>query len=422
MTASTEVLNTTTTASGKRQFVSSVLENANKNESVKQALSLLLSTYGSTKQILPSAITTKLEGIEVYVAAVDKEAIVNSLDDTVDTVYTFGEQVVTAQKEKKLAEFITNKVLDVAEEILPVEESAAEKSDKAAPSSARFVSLGNNVSKKVSKQITDGLINVRERTTKVVHVDLISYAGEFIDNQVKPNVAYVSGLPKEVSDKFTSNVDFVKAAAGSTQARVSANVTALYGEVHTRVIDVATEVLNSNKSEPETVRATLLVSALAHQGRLAWNDFFVLPLSQYLALPDLKPVTLYNAALQSQTFATLTSYYNTVNTKVTETYAFTLTLPATISTKTVTELSERYLEFTGKAFDVNTAATVLFETAKVKGYSFLLFANDVTKGYITKTSPYLPAFLLQSFPLLAQYASVAAPVAASVVATEEKVN
>jgi len=404
------------TVSNKRLLVSSVIENANKNESIQHALSLLVNTYGSTKQILPALLATRLEGIESYVAAVDKSAIVSSLDNTVDSVYTFGEQVVTAQKEKKLTEFITNKVLDVAEEILPVEDDGNKKENVEKVASERFVSLGNNVSKKVSKQITSGFTNVRDRTTKVVHVDLINYAGEFIDNQVKPNVAYVSGLPKEVSDKFTSNVDFVKAAAGSTSARVSASASAVYDEVHTRVIDVANEVLSANKSEPETVRVTLLLSALAHQGRLAWNDFFVLPVSQYLALPDLKPVTLYNAALKSDTFSSVNSYYNNLKVKANDSYAYTVALPTTVSTYVLSECNERYLEYTGKAFDVNTASSVIFETVQTKVYTVFLFANDMTKGYILKASPLLPAFLLKAFPQISQYVST------PVVAVAEKVS
>ena len=54
------------------------------NESIKKALTLILSSYLASKTILPVSITNKITDLEDYVAAVDKTAIVASLDNLAD--------------------------------------------------------------------------------------------------------------------------------------------------------------------------------------------------------------------------------------------------------------------------------------------------------------------------------------------------
>ena len=76
------------------------------NESIKKALTLILSSYFASKTILPVAINNKITDLENYVAAVDKNAIVASLDSHADNVYLFSESARKAKKVKGTFRFL----------------------------------------------------------------------------------------------------------------------------------------------------------------------------------------------------------------------------------------------------------------------------------------------------------------------------
>jgi len=275
------------------KLISSALSLASSNAQVQNVVSLLLATYSTSKKYIPSTIAPKVELVENYITSVDGAAIVSTLDNAT-------EEIIGAYKQKKLSEYLTDKALTVAEEIVQpeVEESAAKPEALASPnSSTRLSSLSGTVSKRVIKKASEGLQHVNKRTSEIVHVDLINYASTFIDAQVKPQVAYVSGLPAVVHEKFNDNLNAVKSVAVNTSAQVKQGYSVVQTEFNTRVIDVATEVLAAHKTDSDSVKGTMLIAALGHQARLAWSDFFLVPATAYLGVADLKPSTLYNLAL-----------------------------------------------------------------------------------------------------------------------------
>jgi len=375
------------------RLVSSALETANSNETVKNTVSLIASTYVSSKAILPTTLASYVLAVENYVSAVDKEALVANLDGTVDNVVSFSEEVKAKAAEKKLTEFLADRVLSVAEDIVQVDEAKEDKT--VATSSTRLASLSGTVSKRAMKKATEGLQHLNERTTAVVHVDLINYANEFIDNQVKPQVTFVAGLPSTVAEQFNTKVADAKVVASSASEKVKEGYTVVSNEFNQRVTFVANEVLAASKNESESVRFTLVVSALAQQARLAWNDFIIVPATAALSLPDLKPVTLYNAAIKSAQYQYLVSTYESslqvVNAQVATVSAF----PVSLYEKLLTESKERYVEFTGKEFSTETVVPTVVEAVKSRGYVAFLFAHDFVTVFASKSVtvivPYLPA-------------------------------
>lgn len=76
------------------------------NENVKKALELLVSSYltvsSTSKNVLPLAFASKITDLENYVAAVDKTAIVASLDGHADSVYTLTDAALKAKKVRRI--------------------------------------------------------------------------------------------------------------------------------------------------------------------------------------------------------------------------------------------------------------------------------------------------------------------------------
>jgi len=311
------------------------------NDNVKKALTLILSSYLTSKNILPQAVSAKLTDLENYVSSVDKTAIVASLDGHADSVYTITDAALKAKKENVLLPFLEDKILTLAEEIIAPEEK---KSVTPSSSSSRLASLSSKVSTKTQQKIT-----------------------EVIDTQVKPQVAYISAIPKQVEEQINSNVT-------SASATVKSAAQTVYSEFNTRVIVPTTDVLaNSSKDEKEIVKLQLLLKVLGEQAKFAWNDYFLVPATSFLSLPDLKPVTLYNAAIKSSQYEYLVKQYDAV-----------LTLPATVS-----KVAEE--KFT--ATKVQVSAYVVVAQTYVHGQ--VAHAYTIVLPYVSQYSklvlPYLPA-------------------------------
>ena len=138
-------------------------------------------------------------------------------------------------------------------------------------------------------------------------------------------------------------------------------------------------VLTQNATKKDAEKLTLLAGALAQQIQYAWNDFFLVPATTYLAIPDLRPATLYSVALKSPQYAYVLANYNAA-----------LALPATVSKSAETKVAE----ITSYAAQIQT-----FVSAKVSTSStFLLpYVNQATSFIL----PYMPASVLKA---LEQYA------------------
>jgi hypothetical protein len=384
-------------------LASTALDTASNNESIKKALSILLFTYvkvaQTSKAILPTVLTTKLDAVETYVSSLDKKGIADAIDGTVDSVYFFGSDAVTATKEKKLGDFLTDKVLTAAEDLVAPEDKKKESNKALSPSSSssRLASLGGNVSKKFVQKASEGVTHLRDA---VVPPELVHRASDFIDHQVKPQVTYVAALPATVAEKFNATTVATSESIKHASTSVSKGLTTAHNEFHTRVVGVASDVLENNKSESEYVKGKLLLFALANQGRLAWNDFFVVPVSSYLSLPDLKPTTLYNAAINSKHYEAVRKNYASATTAVSEKINYVIALPSVVLDKVIIELRERYVEFTGKDFAPATALPAIVDATKSRVYVAILTVQDYSKVLVKKSvvvaSRYLPTRVVKA--------------------------
>ena len=237
-----------------------------------------------------------------------------------------------------------------------------------------MVTLGSKVSNKTQKKITEGLQHVHARTTAVVHVDLIAYSNNFIDNQVKPQVAFISGLPKQVEEQFNSNVSSAKTVIvnSSNSVKNVANVVAT--EFNNRVVVPTSDALSTvNKDETEVAKLQLIIKTLAEQARFAWNDLFLVPATAFLSLPDLKPVTLYNAAIKSSQYAYLVKNYELF-----------LSFPATVSQVAQEKTNAAKAEVSTYLVTIQTYVNGQVSTA----FAFVL---PYVSQYSKVVLPYLPA-------------------------------
>lgn len=67
--------------------------------------------YEPLKTYLPLTIVTHLQTVEKYVSSIDKENIIQAIDNRIDVVFE-------AQKEKKLTELLTQSVLSTTSSLL----------------------------------------------------------------------------------------------------------------------------------------------------------------------------------------------------------------------------------------------------------------------------------------------------------------
>ena len=316
---------TSPTPTGDKQhlhLVSNVVETAISNEKVVYATSFLTSAYGAisrtSKAVLPSAITSKIESVEGYISTIDKDNLVHVLDDKVDSVCAFGQEVIHAQKEHQLTNLLTDKVLTVVEDLVATDEKqpqeeSAEGADVPSQSptvlspSSRLAHIKGNVGKKVVKTAAQ----LKERTTAA--------ASDFMDHQVKPQVDYVSALPHAVADKINNTTQVYS-------GKVFDGAQVAYTEFQSRVVDVASEVIAKENTDTKE-KTFLLVDALAQQVRFAWNDFFVVPLCSYFSLPDLKPSTLYSSTVNSERYASVTNQVHNVSSSLKDKVEYVKCLP-----------------------------------------------------------------------------------------------
>lgn len=221
-------------------------------------------------------------------------------------------------------------------------------------SSSRLVSLSTKVSTKTQQKINEGL--------------------QHVQSQVQPRFAYISGLPKQVEEQFNSNVVSAKAVLATSSATVKTAAQNVYTEFNTRVVLPSTEVLaTAGKDEKDVVKFQLLVKVLGEQAKFAWNDFFLVPATAFLGLPDLKPVTLYNAAIKTSQYEYLVNQYQSV-----------LALPVTVS---------KVAEEKSTAVKTQVSSYLVVAQTYVNGqvataYAFVL---PYVSQYSKVVLPYLPA-------------------------------
>lgn len=373
------------------KYVSSLIKTASDKPLVKSSFSLIAGTYSTVskyvKPVCPGAITTKWEATEKYIVD-NQDYLVDNADGYVNLATKFVADVNEARKKNEAAEFILTTVEGLVKEedgfeTADEDEDVAEEAASTPTSSSRIYGITGAVSKTFYKKATSGLGNLKERTNDVVHVDLMNYANTFIDASVKPKYDYVAGLPTTVAEKFSSYAEPIKAQAQTKYDSVQL-------AVKDNVVDPVKNVYEMKVKEGKST--TEVVVCLKNNVLVGWNDKVVVPVATYFDVPNLHYSTVKPLAVDfvSKNYNTYSNTASIILNKFTATPIADLKyteIPASVFAKVTTELSDRYLEQTGKEFDVKSAPLEVFH---------LVIANAHVIAVIDYVKPYAAAMLKMS--------------------------
>ena len=387
----------TSTEPNEPKIVASLIKSAYKKPIIANSFSLVAGTYSKmsslVKPVCPSSVSTRWEAAETYLAD-NNDAFVASADEFIAVASKFVNDVNEARAKNQATEFILTTVEDLVNEEIVNRAEGDDEEPK--PTTTRIYGITGAVSKTFYKKATSGLENLNKRTTDVVHVDLMKYANNFIDGSVKPQYDYVAGLPTAVSDKFSVYAEPVKAKA-------MAGFDIVQLAMKDTLIEPAMNAYNMKCKEGKGMAE--VATYLSNTTRVSWNDKFVVPVAAYLKVPNLHYSTLKPLILDfannnyAATFDQAKSKYNTVCDYGSEKYTavsksiftfldnFTTSpiaelnyveIPASVYCKVTSEFNDRYLEFTGKEFEVKTAPVVI---------SFLVvdYLKPFLSAFVTKT-------------------------------------